>query len=177
MRLFPASFRLLGAAALAIGLTACGAVSASSGHASFANATDIDADTTTDFDVSIAQENAPMVMQGRDQSTPTSVDVKYSITVKNLTTEPVRVRRIDLRSLGTTETPLDVATRNFNVTIAAGAEKKLEYWATLAATDSTIGSKAPTVMRIGISFEQGEAKRQEAFTRRVNGSTAVGIHS
>ena len=54
---------------------------------------------------------------------------------------------------------------------------QLDYWARVAAADPTVGSKAPTVVRIGVTFVQGDATRQEAFTRRVNGTAVVGWHT
>ncbi|HEY0140129.1 MAG TPA: hypothetical protein VGF48_04480 [Thermoanaerobaculia bacterium] len=127
--------------------------------------------STEDFDVAVVQSNTPMVMEG-----DTSADVRFDITVRNRTSQPYTIRRIALQSLGGSTYRLPISTRSYEMQIAPGTEAKLEYWASTEVSDSTIGARAPLVLRTTLSVVGADGTpREEIFTGRVNGHVAVGV--
>jgi hypothetical protein len=135
---------------------------------------DDSAQSTNDFDVEIEQVTTPMAMPS---AIPGPVDVKYAITVANRTTAPIHLSQVDLQSVGGESPQIDVMTRKFNKTIEPGAKATFEYWATVHVRDATIGAAGPMVIRTRLHLNAGETKRQESFTRRVNGRLSIGVGS
>lgn len=127
-------------------------------------------ETTEDLDVAIEQMNAPMMMSGF-----TSVDVKFEVAVKNRTQAPVTIEHIALQSVGAGDYQIPPRSRPFHKTIAPGEERKFEFWATAQVGDTTIGTKAPLMVRAMLTLKDAQGKRTESFIRRVNGRVAVGI--
>lgn len=130
-----------------------------------------DGQSTEDFDVRVEQANTPMVMEGHD-----TADVRFDITVRNRTAEPYTIRRIALQSLGGSTYRVPLNTRSYEKTVAPGTEAKIEYWASTAVDDVTLGAKAPLVLRTTLNVVGNDGKpREETFTARVNGHVAVGV--
>src|SRR5687767_15492997 len=80
--------------------------------------------STEDFDVIVVQTNTPTVMRNQRDA-----DVQFEITVKNRTQEPWTVRRITLQSMAGTTYSIPVTSREYDRTIAPGAQEKFGYWA------------------------------------------------
>lgn len=137
---------------------------------------DTQADTTTDFDVTIEQVSAPMAMptSANDRTPVAPLDIKYAITVTNRTSEPVTLKHI---SLSTPNGPfeLEQRTRAYNDVIAPGVSKKVDFWARAQVRDANLGAGTPALVRMIIQFEGSQGKRSESFMRDVNGRFAAGI--
>lgn len=146
------------------------------GGVTLAAAGDTQADTTGDFDVTVEQTSASMAMptSPNDRTPVAPVDVKYAITVVNLTDAPVTLRRI---TLSTPEGPFVIRTtsRNYKKTIAPGAKEKVDFWAEAIAADANVGAATPALVRTMILFEGPQGKRTESFMRNVNGRFGAGI--
>jgi hypothetical protein len=146
------------------------------GGITFAAAGDTQADTTTDFDVKVEQTSAPLAMPtSRNDRTPVApLDVKYAISVTNLTTVPVTLRHI---TLSTPDGPFVIPTtmRKYKKTIAPGATETVDFWATANASDANMGAATPALVRAMIEFEGPQGKRTESFMRNVNGRFGAGI--
>lgn len=129
--------------------------------------------STDDFDVAVVQSNTPTVMEGHN-----TADVRFDITVRNRTAEPYTIRRIALQSLGGSTYRVPVTTRGYEKTLEPGTEAKIEYWASTEVSDSTVGARAPLVLRTTLSVIGKDGKpRDETFTGRVNGVVALGVTS
>jgi len=170
--------KLLGAGLLVL-LAGCAGNMASvdtGGGVTLAAAGDTQADTTGDFEVTVEQTSASMAMptSPNDRTPVAPVDVKYAISVMNLTDAPVTLRRI---TLSTPEGPFVIRTtsRNYKKTIAPGATEKVDFWAEAIAADANVGAATPALVRAMIVFEGPQGKRTESFMRNVNGRFGVGI--
>jgi hypothetical protein len=137
---------------------------------------DTQADTTTDFDVTVEQTSAPMAMptSANDRTPVAPLDIKYAISVTNNTKEPVTLRHI---SLSTPEGPFVIQqrTRSYKTTIAPGATEKVDFWAQANVADANIGAGTPALVRTIIEFDGPQGKRTESFMRNVNGHVSVGV--
>ena len=146
------------------------------GGVQFAAAGDTQADTTTDFEVKVEQTNAGMALptSSKDRTPVAPLDVKYAISITNLTNEPVTVRHI---TLSTPEGPFVIPTtmRKYKKRIAPGATEKLEFWAQANSTDANMGAATPALVRTMIEFEGSQGKHTESFMRNVNGRFGAGV--
>jgi len=146
------------------------------GGVTLAGAGDTQADTTGDFDVRVEQTSASMAMptSANDRTPVAPLDVKYAISVMNMTNAPVTLRRI---TLSTPEGPFVIRTtsRNYKKTIAPGATEKVDFWAQATAADANVGAATPALVRTMIEFESSQGKRTESFMRNVNGRFGAGI--
>jgi hypothetical protein len=146
------------------------------GSATFAAAGDTQADTTTDFDVTIEQTAAPMAMptSANDRTPVAPLDIKYAIHITNGTKDVVTVRHITLSSPeGAFVIPTTM--RNYHEKIAPGASVSVNFWAQANASDANLGAKTPALVRMMIEFEGPQGKRTESFMRDVNGRFGAGI--
>ncbi|HEX7190727.1 MAG TPA: hypothetical protein VF381_04050 [Thermoanaerobaculia bacterium] len=146
------------------------------GGITFAAAGDTQSDTTNDFEVAVEQANMPMSMptSANDRTPVAPLDIKYAISITNLTKEAVTVRHITLSS---PEGPFVIRTtmRNYKKTIGPGATEKVEFWAQAQAADANVGAATPALVRTMIEFEGPQGKRTESFMRDVNGRFGAGI--
>lgn len=126
------------------------------------------AESTDDFDVTIEQPDHPPAMGAP------RIDVRYVISVRNLTSETVTVKRITVQSAGGAYN-VEPRSRPFKLQLAPKSDGKVEFWATASNVDPVIGTNAPVTIRARIEFQQGEQTRQESFVRNVNGRASIGI--
>ena len=166
------------AVGLLVLLAGCAGNSASigAGDTNFVAAGDAQSDTTADFDVMVEQAAAPMAMPtSANDRTPTApLDIRYAISITNMTKEPVTVKHIAMSSPdGAFVIP--VIRRNFNQPIAPGATATVDFWARAQATDANLGAATPALVRTMIEFVGAQGKRTESFMRRVNGKFGAGV--
>lgn len=126
--------------------------------------------STEDFDVTVVQTNTPTVMRNQRDA-----DVQFEITVKNRTQEPWTVRRITVQSMGGATYSIPVTSREYDRTIAAGAQEKFGYWARAEVTE--IGTaRHPVTLRTSIeAMSANGAVRDEVFTTRLNGRVQLQV--
>jgi len=126
--------------------------------------------STEDFDVVVVQANTPTVMRNQRDA-----DVQFEITVKNRTQEPWTVRRITLQSMAGTTYSIPVTSREYDRTIAPGAQEKFGYWAR-ADVEELGTARQPVTLRTSIeAISASGATREEVFTSRVNGRVQLQI--
>ena len=125
--------------------------------------------STEDFDVTIVQSNAPMVM-----SDQTSVDVLFEITVRNRTRQPYTIERVTLESMGGGSYAVPLSSREYKRTIAPAATEALKFWATTNLEGAAINARVPLTIRATIEAANGEGEqRREVFTARLNGHVGL----
>lgn len=146
------------------------------GGVTFAAAGDTQADTTSDFEVRVEQTSAGVAMptSSKDRTPVAPLDVKYAISITNLTNEPVTLRHI---TLSTPDGPFVIPTtmRKYRKTIAPGATEKVDFWAQANSNDANMGAATPALVRTMIEFEGPQGKRTESFMRNINGRFGAGI--
>jgi len=152
--------RTLTLALLLLFALACSTTTVSTGPKSDAS--------TTDFDVSVQQDDAPLTMPGN-----TSTDLKFLITVKNRTAEPWTIEHIGLQSMGGGAYSLPVRTREFNRVVAPGAEEQFEFWGTVDLTQDTFLTRSPITLRTTLHAKNAEGKRKEDFMQKINGRVSM----
>jgi hypothetical protein len=129
-----------------------------------------DSSSTTDFDVTIEQSEAPPVM-GRNDST---LYLTFVVTVKNRTLEPATIKRVTLENAGT-DFDVDTVTKKFDVPIEPGAASKFELVARATGIDVTVGTNVPMTIRATIDSMQNKSRSRASFVRSINGHVAVSV--
>lgn len=119
-------------------------------------------ETTSDFDVEVRQANYPPTMRA------TSLDVKFEVTVRNHTSEPVTIEHIALESHNAGEYRVPFRSRPFHKQLAAGQEQKFEFWARADVANPDVGTTAPLMLRTTLTVTGSQGKRVEYFIRNVN---------
>lgn len=153
------------ASAACSGTTNTGGIAVTTGDADF--------DSTDKLRFEIEQTSHPMMFAGNKGST----DVSFRITIANKGPAPVTIKRISLQSMGGSTYRLDTQTRKFNQKIAPQAKEIFKFWASAIATDLTMETRAPLVVRTTVEGLEGETPIRAVFNRRVNDEITVGIGS
>jgi hypothetical protein len=119
-------------------------------------------ESTSDFSVEVRQVEYPPVLRA------TSLDVKFEVTVRNQTAEPVTVEHIALESHNAGEYRVPFRSRPFHRKLGAGQEERFEFWARTDVGNPDVGTTAPLMLRTTLTVTGPEGKRVEYFIRNVN---------
>ena len=143
-------------------------------------------DTTTDFDVTITQTNAPVARPAATSAmTPTPMShvlVRYTITVVNRTNEPLRVHDLTLDTphivaggstgslqcfgLDTLGAAVATTSRGFNTTIEPRGSADFDMTVRESLTPSVLAETAKVAtLYVGVDSPRGA--RSEKLTRKV----------
>ena len=125
--------------------------------------------STTDFDVTIEQAEAPPVMGRND-----TLHLAFVITVKNRTPEPATIKRLTLQNAGSSF-DVETVSKRFDVTVEPGAASKFELVARATGIDATVGTNVPMTLRATIESMQNESRNRASFVRSINGHVAVSV--
>jgi len=134
---------------------------------------DADYDSTDKLRFEIEQTSHPMMFAANKGST----DVSFRITIANRSPDPITIKRISLQSMGGSTYRLDTQTRKFNQKIAPQARESFKFWASAIATDLTMETRTPLVLRATVEGFEGETPVRAVFNRRVNDEITVGVSS
>ncbi|HMC20234.1 MAG TPA: hypothetical protein VKL19_00145 [Thermoanaerobaculia bacterium] len=156
---------------LALASAACSGTMNTGGIATVTG--DADYDSTDKLRFEIEQMSHPMMFAGNKGST----DVSFRITIANKVAVPVTIKRISLQSMGGSTYRLDTQTRKFNQKIAPQAKESFKFWASAIATDLTMETHVPLVVRATVEGLEGETPIRAVFNRRVNDEMTVGVSS
>jgi len=132
--------------------------------------------STGEYDVDITQIAAPTLAGQRDGQ-PVIQDVRFRIDFTNRGTQPVRITRISLQSMGGSMYRLETSTRSFEKTLSVGEKTSFEYWAKATVENPTMGTRAPLVVRALIDTVVSGSESQETFNREVNQGAVMGVTS
>ena len=152
--------------------SACAVVGTSTGgsHTAMGVVGDSDGSTTDKIEFAIEQSDTPV--EGRQFD----VSVRFDMELKNTTSQPLRLRRISLESLGEGPVTIRPTRWSYDKTIAPGKSETIEFWAKGVAQDWHLASDAPIFTRSTVLFEEEDGEPTEAlFTRRVNGRFFVAV--
>jgi len=159
--------------ALLLLLVGCSGATVNQGDVALSTG-DADYDSTDKLRFNIEQTSHPMMFAGDKNRT----DVSFRITITNKAAAPITVKRISLQSMGGSSYRLDTQTRKFNKTIAPQAEESFKFWASAIATDTTMATRAPLVVRTTVDgVEGGETPLRAVFNRRVNDEFGIAVSS
>ena len=155
-------------------LLSCGCAVVGTSSGGNYNATGVagnsDGSTTDKIEFGIEQTETPVTVRQND------ISVRFDMTLKNVTKSDLKLRRIELESLG--EGPVTILpTRwNYDKTLRPGQTERIQFWAKAIGRDWQLGAQAPMVTRSTVLFDEEDAEPTEAlFTRTLNGNFAVAI--
>lgn len=104
-----------------------------------------------------------------DQQFPQGeIEVKYSLGVGNVTGEPIKLRRLQLETVGTGGPyVLKKDTYYFDVDVPAGEAKEVEVWAKAYGTGTaySLDARAPVTVRAIAYFESARGNFRKVFTQ------------
>lgn len=103
-----------------------------------------------------------------------SVDVPFHLKLKNRSQEPVRLQKLNLRSVGKGVYEIEGRSRVFDETIEPGEETTLKFWSR-AIVHSGGSTKRPVTLRLVVEYVTGENAYQDTFVDQINGRFKIGI--
>lgn len=123
--------------------------------------------SSTDFDVTIEQRDAPQVMGSFHQ-----VDLHFVVQVENRSWRNAVIKRLSLESAGD-QRGLSPATRPFDITIEPQATATLEMWTTAYDADPDIGTRVPMMLRASLQSTHEGGRCRSIYVRSLNGRGAI----
>lgn len=103
-----------------------------------------------------------------------TVDVPFHLKLKNRSEEPVRLERLNLRSVGKGVYEIEGRSRVFDETIEPGEEATLKFWSR-AIVHSGGSTRRPVSLRLVVEYVTGENEYQDTFVDQINGRFKIGI--
>ncbi|HEV2718968.1 MAG TPA: hypothetical protein VG323_03040 [Thermoanaerobaculia bacterium] len=102
------------------------------------------------------------------------ITVRFRVRVRNVASEVVKLKRIDLRSIGIGSYTIDNISRSFDVAINPGSESAVEFWAPGYIADPSVsGANGPVTLRAVMLFDSQSGQLQTVVTQQVRSLTAA----
>lgn len=97
------------------------------------------------------------------------ISVRYRVDLGNRSKENIKVKRIDLQSLGEGAYSLPALTRPFAVELKPGESKFVELWGPAYIIDPTIlGANGPVTIRLTVYYNTPAGPTQSVTIRQVH---------
>ena len=97
------------------------------------------------------------------------IPVQYHLTIHNTTPAPLRLRHVDLQSMGDGAYTLPATSRAFDTTIAPGATEEIDLVGTASIGTPTIsGANGPVTIRIVAQFDAVNGPFQTVVVQQVH---------
>lgn len=101
------------------------------------------------------------------------VSINYHAEVMNNSSEEIRLKRIQLESMGDGAYAVRPTTHPFDVPIPPNQIAAVEFWAPAVIEVATIvGANGPVTLRAKVEFESGDGMFQQIYVQQVNAGTA-----
>src|SRR5438067_13661665 len=103
------------------------------------------------------------------------VSVEFGMTVKNVSDQPITLKRIDVKSQGFGAYDLPPTSVPFNEMIPPGATKAVTFMgAANISTASTIGANGPVTLRAIVQFDSPKGAFRTMVVENVHTNAGVG---
>lgn len=96
------------------------------------------------------------------------VSVKFEMQVENLSEEPIVLRKLDLRNVGTGPYVLRSRPLFFNSRFPAHKVSSIEFWAQAYARGGSLGSNEPVMVRGIAYFDTPAGQIHKIFTQMIS---------
>ncbi len=97
------------------------------------------------------------------------VSVQYQLSIHNTTSDALRIRRVDLQSVGMGAYSLPATTRAFDVALAPGETRTIDLWGAAVIDAATIvGANGPVTIRAVVQFDAPSRQFQSVVVQQVN---------
>lgn len=124
-----------------------------------------DATSASDPEISIAQLSR--VAEGMQYDTG-PVTVHFAVEVRNPTTDPLRLDRVDVQSIGGGAYNLSSHSQAFDVTIAPKESRSVDFWAPANASPTVAGANGPVTIRAMLEFDAAGKKFQKVVIQSIS---------
>jgi hypothetical protein len=99
------------------------------------------------------------------------ISVQYAVAVKNTTPAPLQLKRIDVQSVGYGAYTLAPTSLPFDVPIAPGETKVVQFWGGAFIDSSTIsGANGPVTLRAVAQFDSANGPVRTTVVQQVHES-------
>ena len=99
------------------------------------------------------------------------ISVQYAVAVKNTTTAALQLKRIDVQSIGLGAYTLAPTSLPFDVPIAPGETKVVQFWGGAFIDSSTIsGANGPVTLRAVAQFDSANGPVRTTVVQQVHES-------
>jgi hypothetical protein len=97
------------------------------------------------------------------------ISVQYAMAVKNVTPAPLQLKRIDVQSIGYGAYSLAPMSLPFDVPIAPGETKVVQFWGNASIDTSTImGANGPVTLRAVAQFDSANGPVRTTVVQQVH---------
>jgi hypothetical protein len=97
------------------------------------------------------------------------ISVQYAMAVKNVTPAPLQLKRIDVQSIGYGAYSLAPTSLPFDVAIAPGETKVVQFWGAAFIDSSTImGANGPVTLRAVAQFDSANGPVRTTVVQQVH---------
>ena len=97
------------------------------------------------------------------------ISVQYAMSVKNVTPVALQLKRIDVQSIGFGAYTLAPTSVPFNVAIAPGETKIVQFWGPASIDSSTImGANGPVTLRAVVEFDSAKGPLRTTVVQQVH---------
>jgi hypothetical protein len=96
------------------------------------------------------------------------VSAHYGVEVKNVTPVPIRLDRVGVKSIGGGAYDLPSHSQGFDVAIAPGETRSVDFWAPAYVTNPTVGgANSAVTIRAMIEFDAAGKKFQTVIVQNI----------
>lgn len=97
------------------------------------------------------------------------VSAHYAVEVKNVTAAPLHLDRIGVQSIGGGAYDLRSHSQAFDVMIAPGETRSVDFWAPAYVSNPTVaGANSPVTIRAMLEFDAGGKKFQKVVIQNIS---------
>src|SRR5258708_4754732 len=90
------------------------------------------------------------------------ISAQYAVVVKNTMTEPLKLRHVNMQSIGGGSYTLPSYSQGFNESILPGETKQVSFWAPAYVSMQTVaGANGPVTLRATLEFEAASREFQK----------------
>ena len=112
-------------------------------------------------------QTAGVASAARDVTGP--IPVRYAVRVRNQAKVPIKLKTIQVQSVGAGAYTIQTASRPFDVNIAPEAYQDVEFWASAVVQYNTIvGANGPVTLRLILTFDSELGSFQDVVIQQVN---------
>jgi hypothetical protein len=125
-------------------------------------------DATSAIEPEITITQLSRVAEGTQYDTG-PVSAHFAVEVRNPTTEPFHLDRVDVQSLGGGAYDLPPHSQAFDITIAPKESRSIDFWAPANVSNPTVsGANGPLTIRAMLQFDAAGKKFQKVVVQNIS---------
>lgn len=116
-------------------------------------------------DLAISQTNS---LGGASRTMSGPLPMNFQVEILNGAKESIRLKRLEVQSVGQGAYTVQNTSRPFDATIAPGETGRVEFWAPTVIENTISGANGPVTLRVTAYFSTARGDFREVYMRNVN---------